>query len=673
MSSQNQNNQGNVKGDLNMGQSGRDLIQGDHNQIENNTYNQTFYTQSQWDKQQIGILKQMQDIVHDRLHLAFRSDQANEVVIPLFPTAQAPIDLRRKSTPTEPQAKLAPQDTILQIFFRADICEKLLILGDPGAGKTTTLLLLARSLLERALSPNPSPGRDFIPILFELSTWKEGKLEDWLIKRLKKRFKLPETEGKAWLDSKRLLPLLDGLDELSPAQQQKCIVALNQFAADYPQIVICCRVQDYAEAGIELEAVNGQVRLALLNDAQIEQYLKDLGMGKLWLDLQASPDMQTMLQPDANGNPGILRVPLLLNMAAIAYLSQPAGQPFTSRAQLYDQYIAQRLSDDTRKQERHAKSEKHWVYATRKQEPNWSATRPPLTWLAQQLQRHAQIDLNLYELQPSWLGSSRARSLFSSLYKLSTGSIMLVLLGLTTMHFLSRMSDAFNQTPQLNWVELTRLVRSLPLFQGVSSDLIQWIAAILWFLSIPVSGLMVVVWLGVLAAGMGVLSDSWEIEFEPEPAIPPSERRKLKSRWFVKLLLAMGHSLITALANFRAGFASILAALTALPILYQVLSRIELVKELATRYNWPAFVMHSGRDWLLSVAIAFLLITAFGFSTFFLQYFWLRIAIAYTNTAPWNLKQFLDYCTERYLLQRIGGRYRFLHRELLDHIANLRV
>lgn len=34
---------------------------------------------------------------------------------------------------------------------------------------------------------------------------------------------------------------------------------------------------------------------------------------------------------------------------------------------------------------------------------------------------------------------------------------------------------------------------------------------------------------------------------------------------------------------------------------------------------------------------------------------------------PWNYGQFLNYCVERRLLQRIGGRYRFLHRELLEH------
>ena len=38
---------------------------------------------------------------------------------------------------------------------------------------------------------------------------------------------------------------------------------------------------------------------------------------------------------------------------------------------------------------------------------------------------------------------------------------------------------------------------------------------------------------------------------------------------------------------------------------------------------------------------------------------------------PWNLVRFLTYCHERRLLQQIGGRYRFIHRELLEHFARM--
>jgi hypothetical protein len=53
-----------------------------------------------------------------------------------------------------------------------------------------------------------------------------------------------------------------------------------------------------------------------------------------------------------------------------------------------------------------------------------------------------------------------------------------------------------------------------------------------------------------------------------------------------------------------------------------------------------------------------------------IQHLCLRIVFTRHYGIPWNLAQFLTYCHERRILQQIGGRYRFIHRELLDHFAN---
>jgi hypothetical protein len=53
-----------------------------------------------------------------------------------------------------------------------------------------------------------------------------------------------------------------------------------------------------------------------------------------------------------------------------------------------------------------------------------------------------------------------------------------------------------------------------------------------------------------------------------------------------------------------------------------------------------------------------------------LQHLSLRIVL-WQSGLPWNFARFLKYCVERRLLLRVGGSYRFLHRELLDHFAQL--
>jgi predicted NACHT family NTPase len=77
-----------------------------------------------------------------------------------------------------------PEDTsILEVFDREEIAGKLLILGNPGAGKTTTMLDLAQALVVRSQENYDYP----IPVLFNLSTWKDDKqsIRDWLVMELK--------------------------------------------------------------------------------------------------------------------------------------------------------------------------------------------------------------------------------------------------------------------------------------------------------------------------------------------------------------------------------------------------------------------------------------------------------------------------------------------------------
>jgi len=50
-------------------------------------------------------------------------------------------------------------------------------------------------------------------------------------------------------------------------------------------------------------------------------------------------------------------------------------------------------------------------------------------------------------------------------------------------------------------------------------------------------------------------------------------------------------------------------------------------------------------------------------------HFSLRLILYRNGSIPWNYARFLDYCTKRLFLQRVGGRYRFIHRLLQEHFA----
>ncbi|NMF86693.1 hypothetical protein [Nodosilinea sp. P-1105] len=51
------------------------------------------------------------------------------------------------------------------------------------------------------------------------------------------------------------------------------------------------------------------------------------------------------------------------------------------------------------------------------------------------------------------------------------------------------------------------------------------------------------------------------------------------------------------------------------------------------------------------------------------KHFTLRFILYRTHAIPWNYARFLNHCTDRLLLQRVGGRYRFIHRLVLERFA----
>ena len=184
---------------------------------------------------------------------------------------------------------LDSSDKMIDVFQRNDVVGKLLIVGEPGAGKTTMLLKLAEELIKESLTDPDAP----IPALFKLSNWKKTtKTEsfgDWLVTQLIKRYKrIPKTIRQQWLNSGHLLPLLDGLDELKMVRQMEWVTAIKQFLADnaYPHLVVCCRSEEYEEGGIKLEELNGAVCLEPLTDEQIQKYFQQVSYSLLWREIQ---------------------------------------------------------------------------------------------------------------------------------------------------------------------------------------------------------------------------------------------------------------------------------------------------------------------------------------------------------------------------------------------------
>jgi TIR domain/NACHT domain len=166
---------------------------------------------------------------------------------------------------------------------------RLVVLGEPGAGKTMLLIQLLEGLLSTR-----RPG-DAVPVIVSLASWRpaDESLYAWLRRRLpidypNLRTRVPGrkiSRGRALLDQHKILLLLDGLDEIPEKDRPDAIRKINRELNQHPEgVVIACRRQDYLHAaepsarqlgrrGVLMHAAAGIVLQPLQPD-EVARYLR---------------------------------------------------------------------------------------------------------------------------------------------------------------------------------------------------------------------------------------------------------------------------------------------------------------------------------------------------------------------------------------------------------------
>jgi len=264
----------------------------------------------------------------------------------------------------------------------------LLILGNPGAGKTIALLQLAQRLIERSEQNLSLP----MPIVFNLSSWAKDRktIVDWLIDELLEKYQVPKSLSEPWIRQQQIIPLLDGLDEVNADYRNDCVRALNEFIGLFPQteVAVCSRVRDY-EALNERLQISSALCLQPLSPKQVYEFLDSVG-GSL-------AGLKALLKSDA-GLEQFAETPLILNLMSSAYqgwsveklMDELRSAPDRNQ-HLLDIYIDRRLELD-RSPERGITS----GYSKNKV-LRW------LSWLSIQMVQEKQTVFLIEKMQPSWL------------------------------------------------------------------------------------------------------------------------------------------------------------------------------------------------------------------------------------------------------------------------------
>ncbi len=190
---------------------------------------------------------------------------------------------RPRATATGPQDLAGSGPQILTTYDRTP-CGRLVVLGEPGAGKTVLLIRLVLDLLKRR-----QPGEP-VPLLVPLASWNPDRqsLTDWLEGQILRQYPhLTEavsaggrSRARALLDAGRILPVLDGLDEIRAGSRAQALVKINDELVGHIGFVLSSRVKAFRHAvrprpgvsPIRLEGSAG-IRLDLLTPLVVVDYL----------------------------------------------------------------------------------------------------------------------------------------------------------------------------------------------------------------------------------------------------------------------------------------------------------------------------------------------------------------------------------------------------------------
>jgi len=190
---------------------------------------------------------------------------------------------------------------IAKIFTRPGIPRRLVVLGEPGTGKSMIAQWLMLELLEHPDGKAGSGREHSVPFFLPLATWDPAEpLDDWAAAKMIETYPplgqtLAAKHGpdrslaRELVAQRRVLMILDGLDEIAPQCQEEALDRLSDAAVKEDQcMVVTCRTQEYHHLVAERGplAKTPVIELGALPMSAVRDYLhEDRAPAGHWDDL----------------------------------------------------------------------------------------------------------------------------------------------------------------------------------------------------------------------------------------------------------------------------------------------------------------------------------------------------------------------------------------------------
>jgi DNA polymerase III delta prime subunit len=595
--------------------------------------------------------------------------------------------------PDSDEPVISPESNILKLYEQLN--GKLLILGDPGSGKTTTLLTLAQELLKRAAAEPNHP----IPVIFNLSSWADARkpLLLWIVDELRQKYQVPRLVAQEWAQTDQLLLLLDGLDEVQEDAREACVRAINSYREEhgFVDVVICSRTVDYEALSNRLR-LNGALVIQPLDDAHIDSWLHACGSGVA--------AVRVLLDRDENLRT-LARSPLMLSIMALAYRDTPAaeipaqGDLLAQREHLFDTYIQRMI-------ERRGQGAPYTI----------PETRHYLRWVADRMIENGDNLLQIDRLAPDWLlPEQRERyqrcfrilmvCLMAAAWSLSflpsrlyeSSDALFLLAAMTLFGAGGAVMGWFVTYPgKRGWLYIVLTGIGLALLRGLSSglatDFTLNTGLFIRFLFLNLVFGTIIAWfferlhlhpdtvkkvdelrfsskqidyrmalpgfLGGMALGFSQLS---------LPALIGMVLSGLVTAAGILFVTGMAPADIQTRLRPNQGIrSSLVNALRIGPVTGAVFGLATTFPAVLTRVNLERSLLSGVGNFLVIMVMT---MVGYGLYTV-IQHYTLRSVLRRDRSIPARLSHFLEYAVSRILLRRVGGSYIFIHRYLMEHFAS---
>lgn len=206
---------------------------------------------------------------------------------------------------------------------------QLVVLGQPGAGKTALAVLMTLSLLS-----DPEPGEP-VPVLLPLSFWdpRTDHLYTWIANKLAQEYPgLGNTAvygphaGKRLVEDGYVLPVLDGLDEMPSELHAAAIDAIDLATAGGRPLVVTCRSAEYEEAVLRGGTTLAAAAVVEMDPVDLADAARFLTARQPPCDARWQPVIEHLRRHPQGPLAQAMSTPLMLDLARTAY-NGPASDP----------------------------------------------------------------------------------------------------------------------------------------------------------------------------------------------------------------------------------------------------------------------------------------------------------------------------------------------------------